>query len=77
MLDHDMPIKPTLTERERQILTMMARGNSAKEVALALSVSPRTVESHVDHIRLKIQARNRVHMITIALKFGLLLPGRI
>jgi DNA-binding CsgD family transcriptional regulator len=55
-----------LTHREIQILELVAQGYSAKEVAQAIHVAPRTVESHIDTIRLKLRARNRTHMVAIA-----------
>ena len=55
-----------LTHREIQILELVAQGYSAKEVAQFIHVAPRTVESHIDTIRLKLRARNRTHMVAIA-----------
>jgi len=55
-----------LTHREIQILELVAQGYSAKEVAQVIHVAPRTVESHIDTIRLKLRARNRTHMVAIA-----------
>ena len=55
-----------LTHRELQILELIAQGYSAKEVAQAINIAPRTVEGHIDTIRLKLQARNRAHMVAKA-----------
>lgn len=55
-----------LTLRELQILELVAQGYSAKEIAQEIHVAPRTVESHIDTIRLKLRARNRTHMVAIA-----------
>lgn len=68
-----------LTLRELEVLALIAQGQSAKEAAIACSIAPRTVESHLDAIRLKLNARNRVHMVAIAitseiLSFPLLEP---
>jgi len=63
---------PQLTKRELQILEYMALGHSAKEAAKHCGITPRTVETHLDTMRLKLRARNRVHMVAIALGTGLL-----
>ncbi|HJT41272.1 MAG TPA: helix-turn-helix transcriptional regulator [Sphingobium sp.] len=55
-----------LTHRELQILDLIAQGFSAKEVAQAIAIAPRTVEGHIDTIRLKLHARNRAHMVAKA-----------
>ncbi|WP_243395670.1 response regulator transcription factor [Sphingomonas oleivorans] len=62
----------TLTSREAQVLNLVAQGSSAKEVALILDMAPRTVEKHLDHIRLKMRAKNRAHMVAKAIASGLL-----
>ncbi|HTK71606.1 MAG TPA: helix-turn-helix transcriptional regulator [Croceibacterium sp.] len=56
-----------LTRREIQILEFVARGFSAKETALEIGIAPRTVEGHIDTIKLKLRARNRAHMVTNAI----------
>lgn len=63
---------PPLTAREELVLALVSRGYSAKEIALELSIAPRTVEKHIDHIRLKIRARNRTHMVARAISIGLI-----
>jgi LuxR family transcriptional regulator, transcriptional regulator of spore coat protein len=64
--------RPTLTEREHQILELVAVGLSAKEVAQQIDIAPRTVERHIENIRLKLRARNRTHMVTCAAMSGML-----
>lgn len=61
-----------LTQREFQILELVAQGYSAKEVAQAIHIAPRTVEGHIDTIRLKFRARNRTHMVAKAIAAHLL-----
>lgn len=56
-----------LTHRELQILELVAQGYSAKEVAQEISIAPRTVEGHIDTMRLKLRARNRAHMVVKAI----------
>jgi LuxR family transcriptional regulator, transcriptional regulator of spore coat protein len=67
-----LDVKPVLTSREHQILELVAIGFSAKEVALKIAIAPRTVERHIENIRLKMRARNRTHMVTCAAMSGLL-----
>jgi LuxR family transcriptional regulator, transcriptional regulator of spore coat protein len=63
---------PELTQREHSVLALVAKGLSAKEVALVLAIAPRTVEKHIDHVRLKIRAKNRAHMVAQAMERGIL-----
>lgn len=63
---------PLLTVREQQVLEFVAYGLSAKEVAQQIDIAPRTVERHIENLRLKMRARNRTHMVTLALELGLL-----
>ncbi len=67
--------KAVLTKREHEILELVAIGLSAKEVALKIAIAPRTVERHIENIRLKMRARNRTHMVTCAAMSGLLLAS--
>ncbi|WP_140404567.1 helix-turn-helix transcriptional regulator [Sphingobium sp. TB-6] len=61
-----------LTDRETEVLGFIALGLSAKEVALKLSISPCTVERHIENARLKTRTRNRTHMIAYTLRRGML-----
>ncbi|WOK35309.1 helix-turn-helix transcriptional regulator [Sphingomonas sp. C3-2] len=66
-----------LTGREYQILELVAQGYSAKEVAQRIDIAPRTVERHIDNVRLKLQARNRTHMVAKAIAAQILsIEGR-
>ena len=56
-----------LTERERQVAALIADGASNKEAALALGISPRTVELHRAHIMEKLGARNAADLVRIVL----------
>lgn len=64
--------EPKFTTRELQILKTVAEGFSAKEAAQRFGIAPRTVECHLDTMRLKLRARNRTHMVAIAIELGLL-----
>lgn len=66
-----------LTVRELQILELVALGYSAKEVAQEIEIAPRTVECHIDTMRLKMRARNRTHMVAIAISSNILTGGKM
>jgi len=60
------PIKSPLTPREWEVLDLMTAGASTPEIADALTVSPETVHSHVQHILRKFHAHSRAEAIAIA-----------
>ena len=55
-----------LTSREREVLEQAARGLHAKEIAVALGISPRTVEIHKTHIMEKLGVRNVAELVRFA-----------
>lgn len=57
----------SLTPREKEVILWLMRGYTSREIGSRLSISPRTVESHIVSGIHKINARNRVHLIAIAL----------
>jgi DNA-binding CsgD family transcriptional regulator len=57
---------PALTERELAVLQLTVQGYTAKEVGIRLGIAPRTVEKHIDHARLKLRAKNRAHLTSVA-----------
>jgi len=61
-----------LSEREVQVLRLVADGMSNREIAQRLSVSPRTAEHHVQHIYLKIGGSSRAYAALFAMEHGLL-----
>lgn len=61
-----------LTSREREVLTLVAKGNTDQEVGQALVISIRTVRSHLDHIRTKTGARRRADLTRLAYQEGLI-----
>jgi DNA-binding NarL/FixJ family response regulator len=61
-----------LSRREQQILEFIADGWSAKQVARLIQLAPRTVERHIENIRMKMRARNSPHMVKQAYSNGLL-----
>ena len=66
------PAAGLLSSREQEILLAIAAGLSAKEIARMLILSHRTVERHIENIRIKMQARNTAHLITRAFSVGAL-----
>jgi DNA-binding NarL/FixJ family response regulator len=65
----------SLSERELEVLTLVARGASNAEIAAALYVSERTVKGHVGSIFTKLGARDRAAAIVLAYDAGLVVPG--
>jgi len=61
-----------LTEREMEVLRLIAAGNANKEIAAQLSISEETVKSRVSNILSKLGANDRTHAVTIALKRGII-----
>jgi DNA-binding CsgD family transcriptional regulator len=53
----------SLTNRETEVVRLIANGLSAKEAAIRLDIAPCTVERHVENVRLKTRTHNRAHMI--------------
>jgi DNA-binding NarL/FixJ family response regulator len=62
---------PGLTERETEILRMVATGLSYKQIATRLVLSHRTVQNHVQNTLGKLQLHNRVELVRYAIEHGL------
>lgn len=60
-----------LTDREREIVTLVATGMSNAEIAKQLTLSPLTVKTHVNHAMTKLGARDRAQVVVIAYQAGL------
>ncbi len=67
----DQP-EPMLTEREREVLELIAAGSTNREIAEALYLSPYTVKEHTSVLYRKLHARNRAEAVRQAQRIGLL-----
>jgi DNA-binding NarL/FixJ family response regulator len=65
----------TLTDREREILTLVGRGLSNAEIAGRLVISPLTAKTHVRNVLRKLDCRDRAALVALAYETGLVTPG--
>ena len=64
-----------MTDRERQVLVLLARGLSNTEIATRLHLSEATVRTHIGHLFAKIGARDRAQAVVFAYESGIVHPG--
>jgi DNA-binding NarL/FixJ family response regulator len=64
-----------LTEREREVVTLVGLGLSNEEIAARLVVSPLTAKTHVSRAMVKLNARDRAQLVVMAYESGLVRPG--
>jgi DNA-binding NarL/FixJ family response regulator len=69
------PALDELTEREREVMTLVATGLSNVEIATRLVISPATAKTHVSRAMLKLRARDRAQLVVFAYESGLVNPG--
>jgi DNA-binding NarL/FixJ family response regulator len=71
----EVPGLDSLTEREREVMTLVAAGLSNEEIAERLVVSPATAKTHVSRVMGKLEARDRAQVVVFAYESGLVTPG--
>ncbi|MET8064813.1 response regulator [Micromonospora sp. NPDC005686] len=69
------PRLSALTEREREVLVLVAAGLSNDEIAARLVLSPATAKTHVSRIMTKTRVRDRAQLVVLAYESGLTVPG--
>ena len=62
---------PALSPREREVLDLIARGSTNREIAAALHLSPHTIHEHTSSLYRKLGARNRADAVQRAARLGL------
>jgi DNA-binding NarL/FixJ family response regulator len=72
----DARLRLPLSERERQVLSLLAAGERDQDIADALAISVRTVRSHLDRIREKTGRRRRPELTRLAIEEGIAGPQR-
>lgn len=70
------PELAALTEREREVLLMVAQGRSNQDIADDLVISPHTAKTHVNRIMTKTHAHDRAQLVILAYESGLLRPAQ-
>ncbi len=72
--EHGTPM-PDITGRERDVLTAVARGMSNTEIGSELHMSLSTVKTHISHLLLKLDARDRTQLVVLAYESGFAVPS--
>src|SRR5262249_58998151 len=66
-----------LTGREEEVLRLVCRGLSNKQIASALQIAPKTASSHIEHIYRKIDVANRAQASIFAMRHGLMVDAAV
>jgi DNA-binding NarL/FixJ family response regulator len=64
-------IAAQLSDREMQVLKLVANGNDNAQIAAELHISPKTVKNHISNILMKLQIENRIQAAVFAVRSGL------
>jgi DNA-binding NarL/FixJ family response regulator len=70
-----LPALDALTERETEVVALVAEGLSNQEIAERLVVSPLTAKTHVSRAMGKLGVRDRAQLVMLAYEYGLVKPG--
>jgi DNA-binding CsgD family transcriptional regulator len=75
---HEVAVEPerlaVLTDREREVMALVAQGLSNEEIGQRLFMSPATAKTHVSRAMLKLGARDRAQLVVLAYQTGLVIP---
>ena len=72
--DTDLGAVAALTEREREVLILVARGHDNNVIAAQLNISPHTAKTHLNRIMTKLAAHDRAQLVIAAYESGLIDP---
>ena len=70
----DSSLIGTLTDREREVLVLMARGLDSSQIAAELFIGDAAVRTHIGHVLSKPNSRSRVQAVVVAYESGLIRP---
>ena len=74
---HRVGLISTITDRERDVLLAIARGESNADIAAGLFMGAGTVKTHVSHLLTKLALRDRAQLVVFAYESGLIQPGSV
>lgn len=73
----EVPASETLTERETEVLKLLAEGRANKEIARTLHIAEKTVKTHVSNILAKLSVQSRTQAALYAVRMGLVTPEHV
>lgn len=73
-IEPDAPVRPALSNRERDVLIRLAQGLSAKQAAAALGICPKTVDNHAQRLMRKLDLHSRADVVLFAVREGYITP---